>query len=395
MKLNYDAYDADNHLYEPIDAFTRHLPERYSSAIRYVDIEGRTKIAINNKISEYIPNPTFEVVARPGAWEDYHRGHQSRRNDPSGVHRQAHPLPAPPSATPKTASSCSTSRGCTPRCCSPTLASLLEERMKDDIDLTHAAISSFNRWMLDEWTFNYHDRIFPAPIITLPDPRRAIEELEWAVDNGARAVLIRPAPVPAVRGSRSMGLPEFDDFWNAVEQTGILVTCHASDSGYDTYASDWEGGRDEFLPFKPAAFRLVISHGRPIFDTIAAMICHGLFERHPNVRVACIENGSTWVGPLLSELSQTYAKMPQEFAEDPVETFRRHISVSPFYEEDVPGLIDDIGIDRVLFGSDFPHPEGLANPLDFFKEVEHESPENQRKVMSENLQELLTLRPAA
>ncbi|MCY3862806.1 MAG: amidohydrolase, partial [bacterium] len=63
MNLDYHAYDADNHLYEPIDAFTRHLPERYSSAIRYVDIEGRTKIAINNKISEYIPNPTFEVVA--------------------------------------------------------------------------------------------------------------------------------------------------------------------------------------------------------------------------------------------------------------------------------------------------------------------------------------------
>ncbi|MYJ62783.1 MAG: amidohydrolase family protein [Acidimicrobiia bacterium] len=219
--------------------------------------------------------------------------------------------------------------------------------------------------------------------------------MEWAVDNGARAVLVRPAPVPGVRGSRSMGLPEFDDFWNAVEQTGILVTCHASDSGYDTYASDWEGGRDEFLPFKPAAFRTVISHGRPIFDTIAAMICHGLFERHPDVRVACIENGSTWVAPLLSELSQAYGKMPQEFAEDPVETFRRHISVSPFYEEDISGLIDDIGIDRVLFGSDFPHPEGLAQPLDFIKEVEDQSPEGQRKVMSENLKELLTLRPAA
>ena len=78
-----------------------------------------------------------------------------------------------------------------------------------------------------------------------------------------------------------------------------------------------------------------------------------------------------------------------------METFRRHISVSPFYEEDVSGLIDDIGIDRVLFGSDFPHPEGLAKPLDFIKEVEDQSPEGQRKVMSENLKELLTLRPAA
>ena len=125
------------------------------------------------------------------------------------------------------------------------------------------------------------------------------------------------------------------------------------------------------------------------------MICHGLFERHPSVRVACIENGSTWVAPLLLELSEVFGKMPQEFVEDPVATFRRHISVSPFYEEDVSGLISSIGIDRVLFGSDFPHPEGLGQPLDFIKEVEDQSPEGQRKVMSENLKELLTLRPAA
>ena len=78
-----------------------------------------------------------------------------------------------------------------------------------------------------------------------------------------------------------------------------------------------------------------------------------------------------------------------------METFRRHISVSPFYEEDIPGLINHIGIDRVLFGSDFPHPEGLGKPLDFIKEVADRSPEDQRKVMSENLKELLTLRPAA
>ena len=394
MNLDYHAYDADNHLYEPIDAFTRHLPERYRSAIRYVEIEGRTKIAINNKISEYIPNPTFEVVAAPGAWEEYYRG-----NNPDGkTLREFSGKPIrclPAFRHPDDRVKLLDEQGVYATLLFPTLASLLEERMKGDIELTHAAITAFNRWMLDEWTFNYHDRIFPTPIITLPDPRRAIDELEWCVDNGARAVLIRPAPVPAVRGSRSMALPEFDDFWNAVEQTGVLVTCHASDSGYDAYASDWEGGRDEFLPFKPAAFRTVISHGRPIFDTMAAMICHGLFERHPSVRVACIENGSTWVAPLLLELSHAYGKMPQEFAEDPVATFRRHISVSPFYEEDIPGLINHIGIDRVLFGSDFPHPEGLGKPLDFIKEVEDRSPEDQRKVMSDNLKELLTLRPAA
>ena len=67
------VFDADNHLYETKDAFTRHLPDRYKHAIDYVDVRGRTKIVVKGKISDYIPNPTFDVVARPGAQEEYFR----------------------------------------------------------------------------------------------------------------------------------------------------------------------------------------------------------------------------------------------------------------------------------------------------------------------------------
>src|SRR5438309_8338063 len=69
----FPVFDADNHLYETSDAFTRHMPDRYKGAIDYVDVKGRTKIVVRGKISEYIPNPTFDVVARPGAQEEYFR----------------------------------------------------------------------------------------------------------------------------------------------------------------------------------------------------------------------------------------------------------------------------------------------------------------------------------
>ncbi len=65
------VFDADNHFYETEEAFTRHLPDRFKGAIQYIKLEnGRTKIAVGGKISEYIPNPTFNVVARPGAQEE-------------------------------------------------------------------------------------------------------------------------------------------------------------------------------------------------------------------------------------------------------------------------------------------------------------------------------------
>jgi hypothetical protein len=71
--LDIPVFDADNHLYETEEALTKFLPDRYKGAIDYVEVRGRKKIVIRGKISEYIPNPTFEVVARPGAQEDYFR----------------------------------------------------------------------------------------------------------------------------------------------------------------------------------------------------------------------------------------------------------------------------------------------------------------------------------
>ena len=65
-KLDYLVFDADNHMYEATDAFTKYLPDEYSGLIKYVEVNGRTKIAIKNKISDYIPNPTFNKVAPPG-----------------------------------------------------------------------------------------------------------------------------------------------------------------------------------------------------------------------------------------------------------------------------------------------------------------------------------------
>src|SRR3974377_1779445 len=66
---DFPVFDADNHMYETTDAFTKFLPKEYEGLIKYVQVNGRTKIALRNVISDYLPNPTFEVVGRPGAQE--------------------------------------------------------------------------------------------------------------------------------------------------------------------------------------------------------------------------------------------------------------------------------------------------------------------------------------
>ena len=362
-KLPYPVFDADNHFYETEESLTKYLPPEYKRAIEYVEVRGRKKIAVRGTISEYIPNPTFEIVAAPGAQEDYFAN-----GNPEGKsfrELMGEPIECPQAyREPVSRLELMNELNIDRTLMFPTLASLAEERMKDDPLLIHAVIHALNQWMYETWTFNYEDRIFATPIITLPIVERAIEELEWCLERGAKTVLIRPAPVPGFRGTRSFGLPEFDPFWARVVEAGIPVSMHASDSGYNEYLNTWESAH-EFTPFRPTAFRAVVTGKRPIEDAMAALVCHGALARFPDLKILSVENGGDWVKRLFYGLRDAYKKMPQEFANDPIEDFRRSVWVSPFHEDDIQGLIDEIGVDHVLFGSDYPHPEGLADPCHY------------------------------
>jgi predicted TIM-barrel fold metal-dependent hydrolase len=72
-----------------------------------------------------------------------------------------------------------------------------------------------------------------------------------------------------------------------------------------------------------------------------------------------------------------------------VQQLRDHLWVAPFYEDDIRGLADCIGVEHVLFGSDYPHAEGLADPLAFVDDLDGFSDAEVRQVMSSNALSLL------
>ncbi|MFJ9360502.1 amidohydrolase family protein [Streptomyces mirabilis] len=385
--LPYPLFDADNHLYETEDALTRYLPKQYEGAIQYVQVKGRTKIAIRGRISDYIPNPTFSVVARPGAWEQYFR-----EGNPEGKsHRElfGEPMKSIPAfREPGPRLELMDEMGIQQALNFPTLASLIEERMRDDPELIHAVVHSLNEWLYDTWKFNYKNRIFTTPVISLPILDKAIAELEWCLERGARSILVRPAPVPGFGGSRSFALPEFDPFWKRVEEAGVLVSMHSSDSGYSRYSSDWEGKSQEMTPFQAQTFRM-LGEWRPVTDSVASWVCHGALFRFPELKVSVIENGSSWLVPLLDQLADVYKKQPQGFLGDPVEEVKNRIHISPFWEEDMAELAGIIGVERVLFGSDYPHPEGLADPVTYIDAIQGMKEVDQAMIMGGNLARLI------
>jgi predicted TIM-barrel fold metal-dependent hydrolase len=165
---------------------------------------------------------------------------------------------------------------------------------------------------------------------------------------------------------------------------------HSSDSGYERYANDWMGSDAEMLPFQPQAFRM-LSAWRPVEDAVSALVCHGALSRFPDLKVAVVENGSSWVEPLLKNMADVYKKMPQEFMEDPVDVIKRNIYISPFWEEDLGALAELIGVDHVLFGSDYPHPEGLADPATYVDELSGLDDEAVRRIMGGNLARLMNV----
>jgi predicted TIM-barrel fold metal-dependent hydrolase len=128
---------------------------------------------------------------------------------------------------------------------------------------------------------------------------------------------------------------------------------------------------------------------RTIYDTMAVMITHGVFDRHPKLKVAVLELGSGWVPNLFRRLKIAYGKAPQNFGREPIQSFIDHVHVMPFYEDDLTEILRHLPVENLIFGSDWPHPEGYANPGDAIADLGALTPHQQRLVLRENLRSLV------
>ncbi|RIL06361.1 MAG: amidohydrolase [Proteobacteria bacterium] len=362
------------------------------SAVQWALVNGKKRLVVCGRIDKFIPNPTFDPVAKPGSLDEYFRGRNPEGKDMRALFGELEPI-RPEYRDRDARVARLDEQGLEAVLLFPTQGVGIEEPMRHSAEITHATLEAFNRWLLDDWGFHYRERLFAAPMFSLMDVGRAVRELEWAIAQGARVVHLRPAPVPGPGGSKSPADPEYDPFWARVAEAGLTVAFHAGDSGYGRYAAAWENRTPYMEAFRGYAFGQVTQAGRSIYDTFASLIVHGLFRRHPRVRVASIENGSEWVPMLLKKLAKAYGQMPWEFAEDPVATFRRHCFVAPYYEDDIRALTDLVGASQVLMGSDWPHAEGIAEPMRFVEDLPGFTADEARQVMRDNARALV--RPPA
>ena len=263
-----------------------------------------------------------------------------------------------------------------------------------DMELHYAHQRSFNRHLEDDWGYCYKGRIFAAANMTLDDLDMAIAEFERLAGTDVKFLNFPPRPP---LGGRSPADPYFDPCWARLAETDIVPTVHLSDGGgigggavygmggkrEDALHGTgvWGEGADRVRLMNNGdpgvtAFQHAMAYGdRPIMDFLTALILHNLFGRFPKLQLLVSEYGAMWVPLLLRLLDKGYrlgygmewlGGRPDDL---PSEVFKRHISITPFFGDDIPLVMDLLGPDRVLLGSDWPHPEGVAEPSEFLDQL--------------------------
>ncbi|WP_231509465.1 amidohydrolase family protein [Nocardia sp. NRRL WC-3656] len=390
--MEYGLIDADGHYYEPDDCFSRHIESRFADRTirveRGTDGLGRIFLRGQRTFMSVMPG---DYASAPGALQGLFVGGVAD----GFTHREVVTSKDHPEFAERGARLAVLDRqGVDATIMLPTLGVAVEYDLRDDIELTYASLRAFNRWLEEDWGYGADGRLFGVPMLSLLDIDQAVRELHRVLDAGARMVHLCPGPV----AGRSPADPIFDPFWATVSDAGIPVAFHVSNSGYQHfYGTHWSENPDNPSHQQSPLQWALCNTERPVVDTLIALTLHNLFGRHPGVKIVSIENGSNWLRPLFKTIDKAAAlgrrgpmiggKLPPR----PSEALAEHLWVCPFPEDDVHDLIDAIGADHVLFGSDFPHPEGLREPRDYLPRLETCDPTVRHQVLRGNTAGLLGL----
>jgi predicted TIM-barrel fold metal-dependent hydrolase len=283
----------------------------------------------------------------------------------------------------------------------PAAAHDIEYEFADNVDALYANIRAFNRWMHEEVGFVVDNRMWLPPYIPFADPELALKELEIVLAQGATVIQTKSGHAHGGRdnpfGGRSLADPVFDPIWSRVNEAEVRLAVHLGGTDYQKYGADWsEDPECVFGDFD--AFQWMMYWGdRPAIELTSALILHNFFGRFPKMRVLLSEQGTVWLPYTLRKMDHAFmmgrkAKWSETGRLDrrPSQIFRDHFVVAPFPEENVRRVVDEVGIESIVFGSDFPHGEGLAYPSKYVgAQLSAFSEEEQRQIMRDNLESFL------
>ncbi|HEX4219747.1 MAG TPA: amidohydrolase family protein [Acidimicrobiales bacterium] len=331
----HPVISVDDHAIEPPDTFTGRLPRKFAEtgprieredAVDYWVFEGvRVPLLGVEGIQSWEPGKghfgpiTFDKF-RPGMWQIDHRvkdmkaaGIIGSLNFPSAIFG---------------------------------FAGQRFMRMKDR-ELGLASMRAYNDWIIESWTAPHPDRIIPCQITWLSDPEVAAAEIRRNAERGFKAVAFTENP-------EKLGLPSiykehWDPFLRACEETETVINLHVGSSSETMLPSS-----DSDLAVLGVLFPV---NG---FAAAADWLFAKVPLRFPGVKIVLSEGGIGWVPILLDRLSYMGRDDDRRAAfggMTPIEVFRRNFWFTTFSDERTLALRAEIGVDRIMFETDFPHTD--------------------------------------
>jgi uncharacterized protein len=220
-----------------------------------------------------------------------------------------------------------------------------------DPELAAATCRAYNLWLAD-YCKPYPDRLFGVAMLPLQSVELAIEEMKFARHKlSFRAGFIRPNPY----SDQMIHAERYEPFWQAAEDLDMAIGFHeGASSGMPTVGVDRFDGRGA---------RHIISHTMEMMLACMSVVWGGIADRHPKLRVGFLESGGGWIAPWLDRMDRHFDD--QGFNDSglsmrPSEIFRRNcwISFEPV-EGSIKVLADYIGPNKILWATDYPHPDGF------------------------------------
>jgi uncharacterized protein len=245
-----------------------------------------------------------------------------------------------------------------------------------DPQLAAAVCRAYNRWLAD-YCKPYSDRLFGVAMLPMQDVNLAIDEMRFAKrELGFKGGFIRPNPY----NNKMINHPDYEPFWAAAEDLDFSIGFHeGAAAGMPQVGIDRFDGRGA---------RHIITHTMEMMLACLAVIWGGVCEKHPKIRIGFLESGGGWIAPWLDRMDRHFDD--QGFNDSglttrPSELFQRNcwISFEPV-EGSLKVLADYIGPNKIMWATDYPHPDGFfpGAPDMVKKQLEGLSPATKHGVLA-------------
>ena len=254
-----------------------------------------------------------------------------------------------------------------------------------DQELGNAYCRAYNRWQL-EFLQGAKGRVAAIALVNWYDVDTAAAELETCLKAGFKGVFVPPEVINDVRPSQ----PHFDPIWRLVEEAGAAACMHVivRFTGGGAFGS-WGGTRPG------STFSFAMGATSQLIPCLATLVTDQLFERFPALKVVCVEAGCGWAAYLMDRLDEKYAlvgrgaPMPMK----PSDYIRRNVwFVAEPEERTIGSMLDLVGEDKILWGSDYPHIDSTLEAPNLIRgSIADLSPTRQAAVLGENAKKVFGL----